>query len=145
MSSEVSNKLYKSRLLNYYYQRRAESSINLGSRFLISKAIFGTSRFVTQNPAGGYDIADLPDAFELSEMTSQFCTINVAPTYSAGTITIRMDVDQKQLQNGKSYPFNTLVLLDNENKPIALMCVQEDSLYAGKTYTAVMGINATIA
>ncbi|QSC56981.1 phage tail protein [Escherichia coli] len=56
-----------------------------------------------------------------------------------------MELDQSQLQEGKNYPFNTLVVLDNENKPIAIICVQEDSLYVGKTYTAVMAINTTTA
>ncbi|EHU6836396.1 phage tail protein [Salmonella enterica] len=56
-----------------------------------------------------------------------------------------MDLDQTQLTDGTSYPFNTLAILDNLNNPIAIMCVQEDSLYVGKTYTAVMGINTTIA
>ncbi|EPK5630629.1 phage tail protein, partial [Escherichia coli] len=46
--SDVSTNLYKSQLLDYYYQRRAESSINKGSRFLISKAVFGTSSLVTK-------------------------------------------------------------------------------------------------
>ncbi|EPN1712108.1 phage tail protein, partial [Escherichia coli] len=78
-------------------------------------------------------------------LTSQFCTINLVPTYSGGIITVRMDLDQSQLQEGKNYPFNTLVVLDNENKPIAIICVQEDSLYVGKTYTAVMAINTTTA
>ncbi|GAS42510.1 hypothetical protein NGUA33_03021 [Salmonella enterica] len=81
----------------------------------------------------------------MSDMTSQFCTIPLEPTYSDGVITIRMDLDQKQLTDGTSYPFNTLAILDNLNNPIAIMCVQEDSLYVGKTYTAVMGINTTIA
>ena len=130
--SDVSTNLYKSQLLDYYYQRRAESSINKGSRFLISKAVFGTSSLVTKKGDGTYE-------------TSQFCTINLVPTYSGGIITVRMDLDQSQLQEGKNYPFNTLVVLDNENKPIAIICVQEDSLYVGKTYTAVMAINSTTA
>ncbi|EAV5247298.1 phage tail protein [Salmonella enterica] len=145
MTTTVSDKLYKSQLLDYYYQRRAESSINIGERFLISKAVFGTSALVTKNDGGDYDIADLPTVFSTSDMTSQFCTIPLEPTYSDGVITIRMDLDQKQLTDGTSYPFNTLAILDNLNNPIAIMCVQEDSLYVGKTYTAVMGINTTIA
>ncbi|APK78245.1 phage tail protein [Escherichia coli] len=143
--SDVSTNLYKSQLLDYYYQRRAESSINKGSRFLISKAVFGTSSLVTKKGDGTYEIGELPKAFELAELTSKFCTINLVPTYSGGIITVRMDLDQSQLQKGKNYPFNTLVVLDNENKPIAIICVQEDSLYVGKTYTAVMAINTTTA
>ncbi|ENX6673144.1 TPA: phage tail protein, partial [Escherichia coli] len=54
--SDVSTNLYKSQLLDYYYQRRAESSINKGSRFLISKAVFGTSSLVTKKGDGTYEI-----------------------------------------------------------------------------------------
>ncbi|EAT3775304.1 MULTISPECIES: phage tail protein [Enterobacteriaceae] len=145
MTTTVSDKLYKSKILDYYYQRRAESSISVGDRFLISKAVFGTSALVTKNDSGEYDIADLPRNFSLADMTSQFCTIPLKPTYADGVITIRMDLDQTQLEEGTSYPFNTLAVLDNLDQPIAIMCVQEDSLYVGKTYTAVMGINTTIA
>ncbi|EHK0700020.1 phage tail protein [Salmonella enterica] len=145
MTTTVSDKLYKSQILDYYYQRRAESSISIGERFLISKAVFGTSDLVTKNESGDYDIADLPRNFALSDMTSQFCTIPLEPTYSDGVITIRMDLDQTQLTEGQSYPFNTLVVLDNLDEPIAIMCVQEDSLYVGKTYTSVMGLNTTLA
>ena len=145
MTTTVSDKLYKSKILDYYYQRRAESSISVGDRFLISKAVFGTSALVTKNDSGEYDIADLPRNFSLADMTSQFCTIPLKPTYADGVITIRMDLDQKQVEECKSYPFNTLAVLDNLDQPIAIMCVQEDSLYVGKTYTAVMGINTTIA
>ncbi|HDR9909721.1 TPA: phage tail protein, partial [Escherichia coli O6 str. Bi7458-41] len=109
--SDVSTNLYKSQLLDYYYQRRAESSINKGSRFLISKAVFGTSSLVTKKGDGTYEIGELPKAFDLAELTSQFCTINLVPTYSGGIITVRMDLDQSQLQEGKNYPFNTLVVL----------------------------------
>lgn len=66
MTTTVSDKLYKSQLLDYYYQRRAESSINIGERFLISKAVFGTSALVTKNDGGDYDIADLPTVFSMS-------------------------------------------------------------------------------
>lgn len=145
MTTTVSDKLYKSKILDYYYQRRAESSISVGDRFLISKAVFGTSALVTKNDSGEYDIADLPRNFSMADMTSQFCTIPLKPTYADGVITIRMDLDQTQLEEGTSYPFNTLAVLDNLDQPIAIMCVQEDSLYVGKTYTAVMGINTTIA
>lgn len=100
--SDVSTNLYKSQLLDYYYQRRAESSINKGSRFLISKAVFGTSSLVTKKGDGTYEIGELPKAFDLAKLTSQFCTINLVPTYSGGIITVRMDLDQSQLQEGKT-------------------------------------------
>ena len=66
--SDVSTNLYKSQLLDYYYQRRAESSINKGSRFLISKAVFGTSSLVTKKGDGTYEIGELPKAFDLAEL-----------------------------------------------------------------------------
>ncbi|EFD0647291.1 phage tail protein [Escherichia coli] len=143
--SGISPQLYKSQLLDYYYQRRAESSINKGSRFLISKAVFGTSTLVTRKNDGSFSLGEIPRSFELSDLTSQFCTINLVPTFSDGIITVRMDLDQRQLEEGRNYPFNTLVILDNEDKPIAVTCVPEDNLYVGKTYTSVMTINATKA
>nr|CAA24775.1 unnamed protein product [Escherichia phage P1] len=61
--SDVSTNLYKSQLLDYYYQRRAESSINKGSRFLISKAVFGTSSLVTKKGDGTYEIGEAAKGF----------------------------------------------------------------------------------
>ena len=69
--SDVSTNLYKSQLLDYYYQRRAESSINTGSRFLISEAVFVTSSLVTMKVDGTYEIGQLPKAFVLVELTSE--------------------------------------------------------------------------
>lgn len=145
MTTTVSSSLYKSQIQDYYYERRAESSIGTGDRFLISSAVFGTSSLVTENSSGTYDIATLPTNFTLSELDSSFCTVTPTLTYADGVITVRVDLDQAQLTDGTSYPFNTLAILDNENVPVAIMCVQEDSLYVGKSYTAVMTINTTIA
>lgn len=145
MTTTVSSSLYKSQIQDYYYERRAESSIGTGDRFLISKAVFGTSSLVTENSSGTYDIATLPTNFTLSQLDSSFCTVTPTLTYADGVITVRVDLDQTQLTDGTSYPFNTLAILDNENVPVAIMCVQEDSLYVGKSYTAVMTINTTIA
>lgn len=145
MTTTVSSSLYKSQIQDYYYERRAESSIGTGDRFLISSAVFGTSSLVTENSSGTYDIATLPTDFAVSDLSSSFCTVTPTLTYADGVITIRVDLDQSQLTSGESYPFNTLAILDNEGVPIALMCVQEDSLYVGKSYTTVMTINTTTA
>lgn len=100
--SDVSTNLYKSQLLDYYYQRRAESSINKGSRFLISKAVFGTSSLVTKKGDGTYEIGELPKAFDLAELTSQFCTINLVPTYSGGIITVEWTLIKASCRKGKT-------------------------------------------
>ncbi|WP_250910102.1 phage tail protein, partial [Escherichia coli] len=106
---------------------------NKGSRFLISKAVFGTSSLVTKKGDGTYEIGELPKAFDLAELTSQFCTINLVPTYSGGIITVRMDLDQSQLRRKGKLPISTLWLFwINENKPIAIICVQEGLAVCGQ-------------
>ncbi|MET4858622.1 hypothetical protein [Escherichia coli] len=70
-----------------------------------------------------YEIGELPT--DLAELTSRFCTINLIQTYSGGIILSANRPDQSQLQEGKNYPFNTLVVLDNENKPIAIICLSK--------------------
>uniref|UniRef100_UPI003F66771A hypothetical protein n=1 Tax=Escherichia coli TaxID=562 RepID=UPI003F66771A len=60
------NRLYKAQLLSYYYSRRAESAIGKGARFVISKAYWCKSSLVTANGAGGWNIADIPLDFKLS-------------------------------------------------------------------------------
>ena len=92
--STVSSSLSKSQLLNYYYQRRAESSIGNGDRFLLSKAVFGSSSLVTLNSAGTYDIANIPADFELSDLTTQFATSDLTLSYSDGVITLRAELYQ---------------------------------------------------
>ncbi|WP_223678514.1 phage tail protein [Escherichia fergusonii] len=142
--SDVSTNLYKSQLLDYYYQRRAESSINKGSRFLISKAVFGTSSLVTKKGDGTYEIGELPKAFDLAELTSQFCTINLVPTYSGGIITVRMDLDQSQLQEGKT-THSTLWLFWITRTSQSPLFVSGRLAVCGQNIYRSYGINTTTA
>ncbi|RAU45271.1 phage tail protein [Pseudocitrobacter sp. RIT415] len=152
----VSDQLSKVKLLDYYYQRRAESSIGIGERFELTSAVFGTSNLVTNNPTGIYDIADIPADFELSDLTSQVATSTseddpsgnsnkkFTPSYDSGIITLRAELDSSKLEENVSYPFNTLVVCDNLGKACLVMCCQQDSLYLGKSYVTVTDINTMV-
>lgn len=135
---DVSKTLYKSKMLDYYFDRQAESSIGHGSRFEISKAVFGISSLVTKNSSGTYDIDDIPSDFKLEDLLSSFCITPPTLSYNNGIILLRADLDTTQLDKNTAYPFNTLVILDNEGKACAVMCVQEDSLYVGKGYVGLL-------
>ena len=142
MTTSVSDSLYTSKLLNYFYERQAESAIGSGDRFVISKAVFGTSSLVTKNSSGNYDISEIPSDFVLADMTTQFCTTGLTLSYADGVIILRADLDTSQLTSGQTYQYNTLCILDDAGAAIAVMCVQEDSLYIGKSYFALMNIDA---
>jgi hypothetical protein len=145
MTTTVSSSLSKVQMLDYYYQRRAESSIGTGERFLLAKAVFGSSDLVVQNSSGTYDIADIPTDFVLADLTSQFATSDLTLSYADGVITLRAELDSSALTADKAYPFNTLVVLDSEGVGCAVLCVQQDTLYQGKTFVAVANINTTVA
>ncbi|WP_147200791.1 phage tail protein [Pantoea sp. CCBC3-3-1] len=145
MTNTVSTSLSKTQLLDYYYQRRAESSIGMGDRFELKSAVFGSSSLVTQNSSGTYDIADIPTKFALSDLTTQFATSDLTLSYADGVITLRAELDSSGLDANTSYPFNTLVVTDTAGLACMVLCVQEDSLYQGKTFVAVSNINTTVA
>lgn len=46
---QTGGKLFRAALLDYFYNRRAESEIGAGSRFVMVKGYFGTSALVTAN------------------------------------------------------------------------------------------------
>ncbi|MBQ5149512.1 phage tail protein [Citrobacter freundii] len=153
----VSDQLSKVKLLDYYYQRRAESSIGIGDRFELTSAIFGTSSLVTSNPSGIYDIADIPADFDLSDLTSQVAMSTkegdpggnsnkkFLTSYDSGIITLRAELDSSKLEANVSYPFNTLVVCDNLGKACLVLCCQQDSLYLGKSYVTVTEINTMVS
>lgn len=153
----VSDQLSKVKLLDYYYQRRAESSIGIGDRFELTSAVFGTSNLVTNNASGIYDIADIPADFKLSDLTSQVATSTgendpngesnkkFTASYDSGVITLRAELDSSKLEENTSYPFNTLVVCDNLGKACLVLCCQQDSLYLGKSYVTVTEINTMVS
>lgn len=143
MTTSVSNAMYKSQIQDYYYKRRAESSIGVGDRFLIASAVFGTSSLVALNANSTYDIATLPTDFEMADFATQIATGNLTLSYADGVITCRVDLDTSLMGAETTYPFNTLAILDNDGVPIVLMCTQQDSLYKGKSYAAIITIDTT--
>lgn len=138
MTTTVSSDLSKSKVLSYYYQRRAESQIGSGVRFLLQSVVFGTSSLVSSNSDGTYSIEDIPADFEVGDLLTQVATGTLTLSYSDGIITIRAAIDTSQLQDNVSYPVNTFVILDAEGKAVAVQCVQQDSIYQGKTYVSTI-------
>ena len=88
------NSLYKAQLLSYYYSRRAESAIGKGARFVISKAYWCKSGLVTANGAGGWNIADIPLDFKLSD-AQQFAVSDLILSSVDGIITINAAFPQE--------------------------------------------------
>ncbi|PLR29164.1 phage tail protein [Chimaeribacter californicus] len=138
MAETVSTRLSAMQMLSYYYERRAQSEIGSGARFLLKTAVFGTSSLVTENSSGTYDIAAIPTDFELSDMTTQFATSDLTLSYAEGTITIRVELNSSQLDANTSYPFNTMVICDSEGVACAVLCIQEDQLYQGKGFVSTL-------
>lgn len=140
LAVEEGGTLYKSQLLTYYYTRRAESSIGLGERFVIKQAYWGKSSLVTKSDKDGWDIADIPLDFSLDDLQSHFATNDLICTVQGTTITINLSLPREQLQPGARHDFNTLVLVDSEGKPFAVMCTQQETMYAEKSYNIFMTI-----
>lgn len=138
MTTTVSTDLNKNKVLSYYYQRRAESQIGSGNRFLLKSCVFGTSSLVTSNSDGTYSIEDVPADFALSDMLTQVATGTLTLSYASGLITIRAAIDTSQLADDTSYPINTIAILDSDGKAVAIQCIQQDSIYQGKSYVSTI-------
>jgi hypothetical protein len=132
--------LYKAQLLDYYYSRRAESAIGTGDRFVISSACWGTSSLVTADPNGGWDIADIPTNFKLEDLLTNFAKSQLVCSVLGSIITVNAVLPQDAMAPDTAYDFNTLVLLDAEDKAIAVLATQQDTVYIGKTYSIIMTI-----
>lgn len=133
------NSLYKAQLLSYYYSRRAESAIGKGARFVISKAYWCKSGLVTANGVGGWNIADIPLDFKLSD-AQQFAVSDLILSSVDGIITINAAFPQERMPDNTPYDFNTLVLVDAEDQAFGVLCAQQDTLYKGKRYSILMTI-----
>ena len=133
------NRLYKAQLLSYYYSRRAESAIGKGARFVISKAYWCKSSLVTANGAGGWNIADIPLNFKLSN-AQQFAVSDLILSSVDGIITINAAFPQERMPDNTPYDFNTLVLVDAEEQAFGVLCTQQDTLHKGKRYSILMTI-----
>ncbi|WP_072039854.1 hypothetical protein [Enterobacter cloacae] len=138
--------LYKASLLDYYYERRATSSIGIGERFVMTKAWFGTSDLVSANPDGaGWLIGDIPADFSNAEFKNKFAESDLICNYADGRITLRAELQDKNLPENTPYDFNTLVIVDAEDNVCITLCIQQDTLYRGKKFIAVLTIETRIA
>lgn len=139
-AARTSGALYKAQLLDYYYSRRAESSIGEGERFEIKHACWGKSDLVTVNKDGGWNIADIPTGFKLEDLKSNFAKCLLVRSVQKSVITINAVLPQEQLKENSVYDFNTLVLLDAQGKAVAVLATQQDTVYLGKNYSIIMTI-----
>lgn len=138
--SSASGALFKAQLLDYYYTRRAESSIGLGSRFSLAKAYWGRSLLVSKKEDGGWDIADIPTNFSNADLLDKFAESELICTLQGATITVSVVLPENALPEGVVYDFNTLTLVDDQGVAFAVLCAQQDSLYKGKTYNILLTI-----
>lgn len=132
--------IYKAQLLDYFYSRRAASSINQDSRFLMLTAWWGTSSLVTANSAGGSTIADIPTSFTNDQLLNKFAESTLVCTLVGSTINISTVVPQDQLTDTDVYIFNTLALVDDQGNVFAVLCAQQDTIFKGKDYSMFISI-----
>lgn len=132
--------LYKAKLLDYYYTRRAESAIGIGSRFKLMKAYWGRSDLVTKNPGSGWDIAEIPADFTNEQLIGKFAESELICTLQGTTITVSIVLPEAALPENDVFDFNTLALIDDQGSVFAVLCAQQDSLYKGKRYNILLTI-----
>ncbi|EKG7113557.1 phage tail protein [Escherichia coli] len=65
--------------------------------------------------------------------------------YADGRITLRAELQDKNLPENTPYDFNTLVITDAEDNVCIALCIQQDTLYRGKRFIAVLTIETRIA
>lgn len=141
----VSGKLYKAKLLDYYYTRRAESSIGKGTRFQMVKAYWGKSSLVTSNPAGGWTIGDIPTTFSNANLLNKFTETPLVLTNTGANISISIQLDDTALAADKAYDVNTITLVDGDGNAFAVLCLQQDSVFRGKNYSILVTIEQKTA
>ncbi|MFI7813026.1 phage tail protein [Citrobacter werkmanii] len=143
--STINSNLFKGALLQYYYERRADSEIG-GKQFKLAKAAFGTSSLVTQNATsgGGWRISDIPPDFKLGNLNNKFATVNLTLSTTGSTINVTANLTDQDLADSSPHDFNTLVLLDSDDQACAVLCCQQDTLFKGKSFTAYMTIEQKV-
>lgn len=141
----VSGKLFKAKLLDYYYSRRAESSIGKGNRFLMVKAYWGKSTLVTSNSAGGWNIADIPSNFSNANLLNKFTETQLVLTNTGANISISIQLNDSELAADKAYDVNTLTLVDSDGNAFAVLCLQQDTVFRGKSYSLLVTIEQKTA
>ncbi|PPC61255.1 phage tail protein [Pantoea sp. ICBG 1758] len=141
----VSSKLFKAKLLDYYYIRRAESSIGKGNRFQMAKAYWGKSALVTSNAAGGWNIADIPSTFSNANLSGKFTETPLILTSSGAEISVSIQLNESALAADKAYDLNTLTLVDGDGNAFAVLCLQQDTVFRGKAYNLLVTIEQKTA
>jgi len=139
------NAFFKGALLDFYYVRRAESAIGTGVKFELKKAHFGTSSLVTAKPGGGWQIADIPQTMKLSDLITDFAQIDLVRSITGSTINLNATLAADKLTGSTAHDFNTLVITDAEDKAVAVLCCQQDTLYEGKSFTLLMNIEEKVS
>lgn len=144
---QVDDAAYKGRLLTYHYRRRAESSIGTGERYVMAKAYFGTSDLVTKNASGGWIVEDIPLDFALDDMLTNFSESALMASIPEDSTSILMAIhlNDSALPAGTMFDFNTLVLVDNAGVAFAVLCIQQETLYKGRSFSAYLTIEQEIA
>ncbi|MGL5103064.1 MAG: phage tail protein [Plesiomonas sp.] len=145
IATKSNGKLFKGQLLTYYYNRRAESAIGQNGQFQIKKGYFGTSALVTQNPSGGWTIADIPLNFSNSDLLNKFSECNLICSVNGSTISLNATLPESELPEGEAFDFNTLALVDDKGNVFGVLCCQQDTLYKGKSFTALLTIEQKVA
>ena len=144
---QVDDAAYKGRLLTYHYRRRAESSIGVGARYVMAKAYFGTSNLVTKNAEGGWLVDDIPLDFQLSDLLTNFSESALMASIPVDSTSILMAIhlNDSALPAGTMFDFNTLVLVDEAGVAFAVLCIQQETLYKGRSFSAYLTIEQEIA
>jgi len=136
----TNNGLFKGKMLDYYYVRRAESAIG-GDQFILARAAFGTSSLVTQSSTqNGWVIADIPPDFKKSDLHSRFAECPLVLSLSGANINISATLSDSDLADDAPHNLNTMILLDNKGEAVAVLCCQQDTVYRGKVFQAMMTI-----
>lgn len=141
MATISAGKLFRAALLDYFYTRRAESEIGVGSRFKLAKAYFGTSSLVAKNASGGWTLAEIPSTYSLSDLKGKFAECSLICTADAGLISVTATLQDSLLPADTAYDFNTLMLIDADGQAVGVLCCQQDTLYRGKAFTAKLTID----
>lgn len=148
--ASISSNLFKGALLDRYYEFRALSECGLAAQFKIVRAGFGTSSLVTKNPTGGWNIANIPPGFQESDF-ADFAYCDLICSVSGSTMNISATLKDSDLQDNNAHDFNTLVLMDNGDATsgrapaiVAVLCCQQDSLFRGKSFTALLTIEQKV-
>lgn len=143
MAATINSNLFKGQLLQYYYERRADSEIG-GKQFKIAQAVFGTSALVKAQAGGGWVISDIPLDFKRTDLHNTFATINLVLGTTKEIINITAQLSDNDYTDTNPHDFNTMVILDSDGEACAVLCCQQDTLFKGKNFQAIITIEQKV-